>query len=48
MRALIVSDIHSNLEALESVLDDARSRGGFDQVWSWAMSWATAPTPAPA
>ena len=34
MRALIVSDIHSNLEALESVLGDAQSRGGFDQVWS--------------
>ena len=34
MRALIVSDVHSNFEALESVLTDARSRGGFDQVWS--------------
>ena len=34
LRALIVSDIHSNIEAFQSVVDDARLRGGFDQVWS--------------
>jgi predicted phosphodiesterase len=33
LRALIVSDIHSNLEALESVIVDAQERGGFDTVW---------------
>lgn len=33
MRALIVSDIHSNLEALDAVLNDAGERGGFDRVW---------------
>ena len=33
MRALIVSDIHSNLEALDAVLADARRHGGFDAVW---------------
>ena len=33
MRALIVSDVHSNLEAFESVIGDAEGRGGFDQVW---------------
>ena len=33
MRALIVADIHSNLEALESVFADAE-RKGFEQVWS--------------
>jgi predicted phosphodiesterase len=33
MKALIVSDVHANLEALEAVLADARARGGFDQVW---------------
>ena len=33
MRALIVSDVHSNLEALESVLLHAGQQGGFDQVW---------------
>lgn len=34
MRVLIVSDIHSNLEAFESVIEDAGARGGFDQIWS--------------
>ena len=34
MRAVIVSDIHSNLEALRSVLDDAESKGAFDEIWS--------------
>ncbi len=34
MKALILSDIHSNLEALESVLDDAGSSGIFDEMWA--------------
>ena len=34
MRALIVADIHSNLEAFESVIADAETNGGFDQIWS--------------
>ena len=34
MKALIVSDIHSNLEAFESVISDAEDRGGFDEIWS--------------
>ena len=33
MRALILSDIHSNLEALAAVLANAESRGGFDEIW---------------
>ena len=33
MRALIVSDIHSNLAALTAVAADAAARGGFDEVW---------------
>ncbi len=33
MRALIVSDIHSNLEAFEATLADAAAQGGFDVVW---------------
>ena len=33
MRALILSDIHANLEALEAVIVDAESRGGFDSIW---------------
>lgn len=36
MRALVVSDIHGNLHALEAVLALARSNagGGFDQIWN--------------
>jgi len=36
MRALVISDIHGNLQALEAVLRVARSRtgGGFDQLWN--------------
>lgn len=33
MRFAILADIHSNLEAFESVLGDADSRGGFDKIW---------------
>ena len=33
LRSLLVSDIHSNLEALEAVLEDAGRRGGFDRIW---------------
>ena len=33
MRALILSDIHANLEALEAVLKDAQDQGGFDVIW---------------
>ncbi len=33
MRTLIVSDIHSNLQAFDAVLDDADQRGGCDVVW---------------
>lgn len=34
MKALIVSDIHSNLEAFQSVIADADGRGGFNEIWS--------------
>ena len=34
MRALILSDIHANLEALEAVIEDAQGQGGFDTIWS--------------
>ena len=33
MRALIVSDIHSNLTALEAVLTAAEDEGPIDQLW---------------
>ncbi len=34
MRALIVSDVHSNLEAFSGVIEGAGTHGGFDEVWS--------------
>lgn len=33
MRALILADIHANLEALTAVMADAREKGGFDAIW---------------
>ena len=34
MNALIASDIHANLEALQAAIADADAAGGFDQIWS--------------
>lgn len=45
MRALIVSDIHSNLEALEAVIADAQGRGGFDSIWCLGDSVGYGPDP---
>jgi len=33
MRYAIIGDIHSNLEAFETVLRDADVKGGFDKIW---------------
>jgi len=33
MRALIVADIHANLEAFRAVLEDTADRGGIDELW---------------
>ena len=33
MKTLIIADVHSNLEALQAVIRDAESRGGFDRIW---------------
>ena len=33
MRALIISDVHSNLEAFDAVLADSEERGGYEVVW---------------
>ncbi len=33
MRVLVISDIHGNLEAFETVLTYAQQEGGFDQIW---------------
>ncbi len=46
MRALIVSDVHSNLEAFTSVIDDADRRGGFSQIWSLGDLVGYGPDPA--
>ncbi len=34
MRALIVSDVHSNIEAFQSAIEHASDTEGFDQIWS--------------
>ena len=34
MKALIVSDIHSNLEAFQAVVEAAQRHSGFDEIWS--------------
>jgi diadenosine tetraphosphatase ApaH/serine/threonine PP2A family protein phosphatase len=34
MRALILSDIHGNLEALKAVLAAAQEAGGWDELWN--------------
>jgi diadenosine tetraphosphatase ApaH/serine/threonine PP2A family protein phosphatase len=33
VKYLIIADIHSNLEALQAVLEDAQNYGGFGNVW---------------
>lgn len=46
LRFLIVSDIHSNLEALESVIEHACVSGGFDQIWHLGDVVGYGPDPA--
>ncbi len=46
MRALIISDVHSNLEALEAVFADAGQRGGFDCVWCLGDMVGYGPNPS--
>jgi len=46
MRALILSDIHANLEALEAVFVDAQSWGGFDAIWCLGDTVGYGPDPA--
>ena len=45
MRALILADIHSNLEALDAVMDDAAERGGFDVIWCLGDTVVYGPDP---
>ena len=46
MRSLVVSDVHSNLEAFQSVIGDAESNGGFDEIWSLGDLVGYGPDPA--
>ena len=46
MKALIVSDVHSNLEAFTSVIEDALARSGFDEIWSLGDLVGYGPDPA--
>ena len=46
VRAIVLSDIHSNREALESVIEDAVYRGGFDQIWCLGDTVGYGPDPA--
>ena len=46
MRILIVSDVHSNLEAFQSVIDHAGSNGGFHQIWELGDLVGYGPDPA--
>ena len=46
MKALIVSDVHSNLEAFSSVIEDATNLTGFDQIWSLGDLVGYGPDPA--
>lgn len=47
LKVIIVSDVHSNLEAFESVLGDAESRGRVDKVWSLGDLVGYGPDPGP-
>ena len=45
MRALILADIHANLEALNAVIEDARAKGGFDAIWCLGDTLGYGPDP---
>lgn len=47
MRTLILGDIHSNLEALQAVLQDAETHGGFHQTWCLGDTVGYGPDPGP-
>lgn len=44
-RILLISDVHSNLAALEAVLRHAEKNGGFDGVWSLGDAIGYGPQP---
>ncbi len=46
MKALIVSDVHSNFEALTRVIERAGANPGFDEIWSLGDLVGYGPDPA--
>ena len=46
-RILVVSDVHSNLEALGAVTSDAAERGGFSEIWCLGDLVGYGPDPGP-
>lgn len=46
LKALIVADVHSNLEAFTAAIDDAQRVGGFDEIWSLGDLVGYGPDPA--
>ena len=46
MRVLIVADVHANIEAFQSVIEDARRSGGFQQIWHLGDIVGYGPDPA--
>jgi len=46
VKYLIIADIHSNLEAFQTVLDDANKMGGFERVWCLGDVVGYGPDPA--
>jgi diadenosine tetraphosphatase ApaH/serine/threonine PP2A family protein phosphatase len=47
MRAVVVADVHANLEAFEAVLHDAKQRGPIDALWSLGDLVGYGPDPEP-
>ena len=45
VRSLVLADIHSNLAALNAVVDDASERGGFDIIWCLGDTVGYGPDP---
>ena len=45
MRVLLLSDIHSNFEALTAVVRDARDRGSVDAIWNLGDTVGYGPDP---
>lgn len=43
MKYALISDVHSNLAALEAVLEDIDRRDGVDAIYHLGAWWATRP-----